>query len=152
MRNLLLACLLSPLGFLTAHAQGATPTPKAKDNLVLIQTPDSAATALKKLALAFVAQGYTVDKLDREFLTLTLAPKVLAIKHSPALTVHAQASKGTNSSLRLSGTYKGFIGSLPIEDIAKYEGVNWGLNSRTFHELQKAALAYPAGQVSYAKQ
>ncbi|MGI4871502.1 MAG: hypothetical protein ACRYFX_10025 [Janthinobacterium lividum] len=149
MKKLLVALLLTPI---FAHAQATHATPQKSDNLILIQTPDSSATALKKLAQVFVSQGYTTEKLDREFLTLTLAPKTLAVKNSPALMARATATAGASSTLRLTGEYKAFIGSIPANDVARYEGVEWGLNSRTFRALEAAALTYPGGQVSYGKQ
>lgn len=145
----LIAALLICFAFV-AHGQAAKPMLKA--NTVVIQTPDSAAVALRKLAQAFVAQGYTVDKLDTQFLTLLLAPKILAVKYSPAFTVRASATAGSKSTLRLTGEYKATAGDVPLMNIAQYEGTEWGLNSRCFRAMEKVALTYPAGQIGYAKQ
>ncbi|MGI4871484.1 MAG: hypothetical protein ACRYFX_09935 [Janthinobacterium lividum] len=150
MKSLLLTALVLLPAF--AYAQATHPKPQPKDDLILIQTQDSSATALKKLAQVFVSQGYTVEKLDREFLTLTLAPKTLAVRNSPALTARATATAGASSTLRLTGEYKAFIGSIPANDVAQLGGSENGLYSRTFRALEAAALTYPGGQVSYGKQ
>ena len=149
MKTALLLCALSVS--LAAVGQ-TTPLPAWKDNLVLVQTPDSAATALRKLATVFVGQGYTVEKLDREFLTLALAPKMVPNKYNPSLTVQAHATPGGNSVLKIEGQYKGFAGDIPLGNLAQFTGNNNLCNSACFRELQKAALAYPAGQVSYGRQ
>jgi len=149
MKPVLLLCAL----FVCFAAVGQTaPVPAWKDNVVLVQTPDSAATALRKLATVFVSQGYTVEKLDREFLTLALAPKMVPNKYNPMLTVQAHATAGGNSALKIEGHYKGFSGDVPLDNFAQFTGNNNLCNSACFRELQKAALAYPAGQVSYGRQ
>lgn len=147
-----LAVALLALAPLFAHAQAPISAPKPKDNVVLIQTPDSAATALRNLAIVFVAQGYTINKLDKEFLTLLMEPKTLAHSYNPVLTIRAAASQQTASLLRLSGAYKASAGSIQVASPAEYMGSETGTNKTAFRELQKAALAYPGGQVSYAKE
>lgn len=151
MKALLLTLALSAQ-FLTAHGQAPQAKPKAKDSLVLIQTTDSAVVALKKVATIFVTQGYTVEKLDTQFLTLTLAPKTLTIKNNPMLSVRASASKGANSILTLTGEYKAMLGEVALNGLAKFEGVEWGLNSKCFRAIESIALTYPSGQVLYGKQ
>ena len=123
-----------------------------EDNVVLVQTPDSAATALRKLATVFVSQGYTVEKLDREFLTLTLAPKTLNGAFSPILLARASATPGPNSALRLMGDFKAVVLGHNVNDAAKVYGTEKGISINSFRAIEKAALAYPAGQVSYGRQ
>jgi hypothetical protein len=150
LRVLLLSALLcvSP-GKHLAFGQAIKPTPKA--NAVVIQTPDSAAVALRHLAQAFVAQGYAVDKLDTQFLTLTLAPKTLSGNYSPVITIRANASQGVNSTVRIMGDYRANAGAIQVAGRAQYVGSTTGTNKIAFSELQKAAFAYPSGKVSYAK-
>ena len=149
MKTVLLLCALS----VCFAAVGQTaPRPALKDNVVLVQTPDSAATALRKLATVFVSQGYTVDKLDTQFMTLALSPKMVPNHYNPSLTVQAHATPGGNSVLKIEGQYKGFAGDVPLGNFAQYSGNNNGCNSACFRELQKAAFAYPAGLVSYSRQ
>jgi hypothetical protein len=95
----------------SAQAQAG---PKKKDSVVLIQTPDSAVTALRKLGQASVAQGYTIEELDKEFLTLTVAPKVLAVKASPRLSARASATEGASSTLRVTGDFSASIAGRPF--------------------------------------
>jgi hypothetical protein len=150
MNALLLGCLC--LGsFLPVHAQDARPP--VKSSIVVVQTPDSAAVALRKVATALVAQGYTVDKLDTQFCTLLMAPKAMAQQYNPVLTVRAAASPGTNSVIKISGDYKVDYGNTHFTTRAEYAGSETGNNKTAFRELQKAAVAaYPSGQLSYIKQ
>jgi hypothetical protein len=148
MKSLLLSvCLLLSLG---ASAQSAKPA--SKDNTVLIQTPDSASTALRKLAAAFTQRGYTVSKLDTEFLTLTLEPKLVAHKTSPTLAVRAIASPGAFATLRMAGEYQVVIFNQPLREAVYFSGNNNSCNAACFRELQRAAAAYPQGKVTYAKR
>ncbi len=148
MKNLLLAGLLACfMG--AAHAQAQ---PKKGDNLVLIQTPDSAGVALKKLVQAFVVQGYTVEKYDGQFYTLTLAPKTLLSTFSPILLARASATNGAKSTLRLSGEYRAVVMNHPLNDVVEMKGSEKGIPTSGFRALEKVALTYPGGQVSYGKQ
>ena len=148
MKKLLLLALLASF---TAHAQTGPPSPN--DNLVLVQTPDSAVAALKKLAVAFVAQGYKVAKLDTQFLTLTLKPKILrSSSDDPLLLVKASAAPGANSTLTITAEYQILDTSPRLNGYAEIRGNERGAPLSSFRALQKVALTYPAGQVSYGKQ
>jgi hypothetical protein len=149
MKTLLAFCV----AFLSLGAVRGQTLPVAKANVVLIQTPDSAATALRKLAAVFVAQGYTVERLDTQFFTLVLAPKMLTVRYNPTLTARAHATAGANSTLSISGDYKGFVmGDVPLFGFAQFYGSAGTCNKTCFAQLQQAAVAYPGGRVTYAKQ
>lgn len=147
MKALLLALIASAS---SAHAQAVKPP--AKSNVVVVQTADSAAAALDKLAQAFVAQGYTVDKLDARFLTLTLAPKTLPTAFAPVLLARATASRGANSKIQLAGEYRATVMGRLINGPAEMQGSEKGVPMSGFRALEKVALSYPRGRVSYARE
>jgi hypothetical protein len=153
MKTLFCAALLAFAVPALAHAQGTPAKPKPKDNVVLVQTPDSAATALKRLARALVSKGYTVDKLDGEFFTLLTAPKAMPQQYNPVFVVRAIASPGINSTIKLTGEYSVNYGATHFTTKTEYAGSETGNNKTAFRELQQAAaVAYPQGQVSYTKE
>lgn len=146
----LLFLLLCP--FLSVYGQSPI-TPLHKANTIIIQTPDSATMALRKLATAFVAQGYTVDKLDAQFYTLLMAPKAMDNTYHPVLTIRATAQPGGNSLVKLMADYKVDYGNTHFSAKAEYAGSESGNNKTAFREMQQAArAAYPNGQISYGKQ
>jgi hypothetical protein len=136
----------------SARAQEPLAKPRQKDNMVVIQTPDSANVALATLARAFVAQGYTVDKLDAQFLTLRLAPKTLATTFAPVLLARATATAGANSSLRVTGEYRAIAMGRPLNGLAEMQGSEKGVAVSSFRALEKVALSYLGGKVSYTNQ
>ena len=148
MKTLFCLCLF----FCTFRVAGQTAKPPHQATVVVVQTPDSAAVALRKLATIFVAQGYTVERLDNTFFTLTLAPKLVKNIYQPMLSVKAVASAGGSSTVRVSGVWQALVLGAPLTKAASYEGSASGTNRSTFAELQQAANAYPAGVVSYSKQ
>jgi hypothetical protein len=149
MKTFLVFCLLA-CG-LRAAGQ-VSPTPPKRANAVLVQTPDSAAVALRRFATALVSQGYVIEKLDAQFLTLITAPRVIEGQCMQRLIVRAVAAAGPNSGLCISGDYTATILGQPYSGIAQYSGENKGCNTSSFRALERAARAYPAGRVSYAKQ
>lgn len=148
MKKLLVFCLL--LVGIAAKAQGVSPMNKA--SVIVVQTPDSANTALKKLAQLFVERGYVVEKLDKEFHTLLLAPKVIVHQYSPVLTIRVNASGGAQATARLSGEYRAVVMGAVLAEQVAYSGHDKSCIGVCFQELQKTALAYPSGKVSYAKR
>lgn len=135
-----------------ALAQAPSATPQRKDNVILVQTADSAVAALKKLGQTFVAQGYTIDKLDKEFLTLTISPKSVSGKANIMLSARANATQGANSTLHVTGDFTGSVAGRPTGGSAYYLPSAFQVESAAFHELQKVIIAYPSGQLSYTKQ
>ena len=142
-----LLCVLLACGLQAA----AQVSPALKSTVVAVQTPDSAVAALQKFGALLVQRGYTVDKFDKQFLTLTTTPKLVAQRDNPTLSVRVVATPGANSTLRVNGEYKATILNVPLTEPAQYTGKNGSCSTACFKELQGAALAYPAGKVSYTK-
>lgn len=140
------------LNSIAALAQTPSVTPQRKDNVILVQTADSAVTALKKLGQAFAAQGYTIDKLDKEFLTLTVSPKAVSGKANIMLSARANATQGANSVLHVTGDFTGSVAGRPTGGSAYYLPSAFQVQSAAFHALQKVIITYPSGQLSYTKQ
>lgn len=152
MKALLFAGLLALPAARSAQAQSWHPKPKARDNLILIQTADSATLALRKLGQVFGAQGFTIDKLDETLLTLTLAPKTLPLSYHPVLYIGARADRSASSNLTLRADYRAASRGIRVGSPAEYVGGESGITKTCFRMLEKAALAYPGGYVSYGRQ
>lgn len=147
---LLLLLSFSSVGQTTSGMILTTPFKGA--NTILVQTPDSAATALYKLGQVFVQQGYTIEKLDQEALTLVCAPKTFVSLGNPVLVIKATAVAGTNSQLALTGDYTIRAGETVFALHAQYNGPTPPEKKTTFGELDRLANAYPNGKVAYTKR
>ncbi|WP_303311231.1 hypothetical protein [Hymenobacter sp. BT730] len=151
-------CALAILLFLSFSSVGQTKsglvlaTPFKGANTVLVQTPDSAATALHKLGQVLAQEGYTVEKLDREVLTLVCSPKTLVSLGHPVLVIKATAVAGANSQLALTGDYTITAGKTVFDLHAQYNGTTTPDKKTSFGELDSIANAYPNGQVAYTKR
>lgn len=137
---------------LTGYVAHAQSQPQKGDNIILVQTQDSATVALKKLGQLFVAQGFTVERYEPQLNSLVLSPKTLPSTLSPTLLARATASSGPNSTLRLFGEYQVRVLGKPVNDIVEIKGSEKGVPISGYRALQKVAIAYPGGTVSYGKQ
>ena len=99
-----------------------------------------------------MAQGYTVEKLDAQFLTLILAPKTLPVKFNPVLTVRAATKAGAASELAVSADYRVEYGDIRFSRTAEFTGSESGCTKQAFRAIEKVALTYPSGKVSYSKR
>jgi hypothetical protein len=148
MRNLLLACFLS--FSVCASAQTAA-SPFKGANIILIQTPDSASAALKKMAGAFLLAGFVPDKLDTELGYLTTQPKSFG-QMTPAVFTYkvvARANPPGGAILELSGEYTVPLGLRSLTSSMHWYKGNLTQDKACFNEAEKAAKAYPGGIVQY---
>ncbi|MDF7810948.1 hypothetical protein [Hymenobacter sp. YC55] len=147
-----LLTLLLVLFSLFGRAQ-SQPAPFKSANVITVLTADSAATALHKMGLALVGQGYMVDKVDKEFLVLVSRPRQLTTYTAPIfLTIRISASPTAPATLRVMGDYV----MATMFDV-KFNPVEYpshglrGANSITFTELEKLAKLYPEGKLAYER-
>jgi len=149
MKTLLLVALLA--SSICATAQTA-PAPFKGANIILIQTPDSANVALKKMASAFVVSGFMPEKLDTELHSLTTQPKTFG-KTTPAVfayKVMARRTPGGGTTLEITGDCTVQVGLQPVvSSMQWYKGTPTQQNKVCFNEAEKAAKAYLGGVVKY---
>jgi hypothetical protein len=149
MKTILLSLFLFVLSS-AAFAQIPTvATPFKGANTVCVQTPDSAVQALRKLATILVAQGYTIAKVDTEYLTLRTDPRTTP-GYSTLLTLKATASPGAASLLAISGEMVVNTMNYTANNTMQYGGS--GFWKATFQEAESAARKYPGGAVAYYRR
>ncbi|GAB2958963.1 hypothetical protein GCM10027048_27680 [Hymenobacter coalescens] len=125
--------------------------PFKKANVILVQTPDSPAVALRNLARVLVQQGYTIQRLDEQMGTLRTDPRSLPKGFSPTLTIVALATK--SGTLALRGEFVIDAATLGrVSYTTEFVGMENAANKLTFREVEKAAKAYPGGRVQYSLQ
>ena len=150
MKSLLLVALL--VASVCATAQ-TTPAPFKGANIILIQTPDSANVALKKMASAFVVSGFVPEKLDTELRYLTTRPKTFG-KTTPAVFAYkvlARRTPGGGTTLEITGDCTVQVDAQPVVTSMQWNKSTTPTqqNKVCFNEAEKAAKAYLGGVVKY---
>ncbi|HEX8425489.1 hypothetical protein [Hymenobacter sp.] len=147
-----LLTLILVLFSLFGRAQ-SQPTPFKSANVITVLTTDSAATALHKMGLALVRQGYMVDKVDKEFMVLVSRPRQLTSYSAPIfITIRISATPTAPATLQVMGDYV----MATMFDV-KFNPVEYpsrglrGASIITFTELEKLARLYPDGKLAYEK-
>ena len=144
----LLLCCLTCLGVSAQTILQATPPPDA--DVLMIQTPDTRQDALGQVSQALTRQGYRVEKVDRQLMTLLIQPKAVSSSPTPILlTLRARATAGPESILTLQGDYT--VPGKKTTGVARYAADQRSGSRVAFDHLQKAAAAYPAGKLLYGK-
>lgn len=128
-----------------ALAQEA-PQPFKGANLVLVHTPDSARAALRLVALQLQRQGFAVNPINYELLSVTTAAK--AVPKAPLNTMTATASVEAGAVV-LRGQWHAQLNGMSMDEAAAYTSP---AGRKAFAELEAAARAYPGGRVTYSKR
>jgi len=157
MKLILLATAL--LISLLSNAQSATP-PKGSV-AVLIHTDDSAEVAYKKAVQGLLAQGFGIDKSDKDALFMSAPAKALKEGTSVKIQLVTVADQtGSTTTFRATYTWTTYLsGALgagmrgPIESReqpVQYTGPGKNPIKRAWQALEQAATqALPAGTVSF---
>lgn len=149
MKKLLLLGLLCVCWALGARGQAAA-VPFKGANVLVIQTPDSAAAALRKLAQCFVAAGYNVDKLDTDLLYLTTASSAKGQLTPAGFAYRATAADRVGGALiSLSGGYTVQAGLRSMYDTMSWTPSKMWQGRVCFDEAQRVAISYPGGIITY---
>lgn len=120
-------------------------------NTILVQTSDSANTALTKMARLFVQQGFTIDKLDQSLGYLTTTGKTYG-QISPAVFTYKVVAQPSASGtvLVVTGEYIVQAGLRSITSPMHWYKGNLTQDKQCFLHAQEVANAYSGASVSYA--
>jgi hypothetical protein len=113
-------------------------------NIIIIHSTDSAATAYTKLARALLADGYTIEKSDKEIGYINTQYRVTTIAKAlqAALKFTITAAAGET---RIEMRATGLVSSVPALGIMRVEarGQSGSAISFAWAEMQRAATLYP---------
>ena len=122
-------------------------------NVITITTADSASVALVKLGRAFQANGVTVERLDKDLLSISTKPKVLSNGlYLPEATYLAVATPGANSVLTITGQGKAEGMGAKVIFPVEIKGTEKGPPTSAFRLMELTAKAYPGGRVGYMRK
>jgi hypothetical protein len=144
---LLIIALLLPLG---ASAQKViigqeSLLPFKKANVILATTPDSAKTALRKMAVIMQQKGFIIDRLDYDLLSISTKP------HAFQSSVYTMVVLAVWESghLKFMGQWRGQALGMTVEEDVAFTNP---ASKKAFSEMQNLALAYPNAKVTYMQQ
>ncbi|SMC00638.1 hypothetical protein SAMN00120144_4080 [Hymenobacter roseosalivarius DSM 11622] len=149
MKIILLSLLLLFIGLVAQAQTMMMDTPPKEADVIIIRTPDNGQDALVKLSRVLTAQGYSIATLDRKLITLVTKPKAFSAGAPSTLTIRAHTSAGPESLITIEGDYP--ISGKQTTGKANYSTARQGVSRVAFDQLQKAAAAYPGGQLLYGK-
>jgi hypothetical protein len=143
MKKLLLAVLL--LNTVPTLAQSAAPAKGA--TTIIISTSDSMATAYTKLSRLLLADGYSINKADKELAYINTDYKSIQANRGVELAlkfVIAPSSNGTVITERGTGKMP-YLGEFP----ASFRGATGSPIGRAWVELLRVGMLYSGAVVSY---
>lgn len=133
-----------------SFAQTTASAPFKGANVILVQTSDSASTALMNAARVFVAQGFVIDKLDKELNYLTTQGKPVGQLSPAVYTYKVVAAPGpSGATLRITGEYTVPVGLRSITSSMHWYKGNMTQDKACFNNADNAAKAYPGGVIRY---
>jgi hypothetical protein len=142
MKKLLLACLLLPFG---VAAQTATPAKGA--TTIILSTPDSLSVAYVKLSRLLLADGYIIDKTDKELAYINTDYKNIQLNRGVELSLKIVITPNANGTIitERGAARMPYLGEFP----AACRGANNSPVQRAWAELYRVSVLYPGATVSY---
>jgi hypothetical protein len=135
---LIIAFLLSSV---LSFAQN--PVPK-KVNTIIITDTLSGADALKKLSLLLQDKGFTIDKSDKELLSITTGPKPIKMC-SVILNIYKR-----DKQIFITGSFDaGVVSGMTIKDKISNTGMKGSMANNAWNEMNNLALAYGGSKIEY---
>jgi hypothetical protein len=131
-----------PVG-ITPKAGAEAAEPFRKANTIWIFTTDSAKTALKNAAMLLQQQGFAVDRLDYDLLSVSTKPRGFA-NSVYDMTILAIWAGG---KLKFTGQWRGQAMGMTVNEPAAMTNA---ASKKAFAEIQKVAMAYNGGRVAYS--
>jgi hypothetical protein len=129
---------------LPAPGQEAT-QPFKKANTILVYTADSAKTAIKRAAMALQQQGFAVDRVDYDLLSISTKDHAFlnSFYNMTVLVIWE------NNHLRYTGQWRGQAMGATVQEPAAQTNP---ASKKAFAEMERAALAYPGGRAAYLQR
>jgi hypothetical protein len=115
-------------------------------NVVIIHTTDSAKVALKQVASQLQSNGFVIDRLDYDLMSVSTKSRSFAGSGFHTMVASAAIEKG---DVVLRGEWHGQLGQYSTTEPAAYTN---NASKKALSELEAVAKAYPGGRVAYLQK
>jgi len=122
-------------------------------NVLIIHTTDSTSVAYTKIARILLADGYAIEKADKELGYINTQYRTTAVSRALQAALRFTIAPGTSETrieLRGTGLMPGFptLGTMRLEA----RGQGGSPISTAWAEMQRVATLYPGAQLSYKRE